>query len=340
MVKRLTPPSISTVWYAFPVQGDGTQESPWYWNDEDTVNGGTSYLTTGDDTTYDPQTEWAVFRLTGSTTYTFNHDAEPMGTVFTLYDSDGEQVAQSYWDDWEYVWSMEYTPEETGIYTLKMQFQTMEWLFTASVTPVPPEVSPSAYRDAGKAASSGIDDNGRLIRHPSNGAAKIRGTGDDIPELSAPNNMTSASNAEWAVSASSEYNGNGVQAWNAFRGLASPDGQARWMTGGSGTGWIQWQSLTVQRLVRRYSVFASPETSFASRSPRNWTLEGSDNGTDWTVLHTVTNAFGGSPSNWQEDPYTVPKGNAPYAYHRLNISSNYSGSHLSIGKITAVSTSV
>lgn len=50
-------------------------------------------------------------------------------------------------------------------------------------------------------------------------------------------------------------------------------------------------ALPTAKTVVEYSIQAAPSTR-GPRAPRTWTLEGSNNGTSWTVLHTVANSTG------------------------------------------------
>ncbi|WP_157309900.1 discoidin domain-containing protein [Chitinophaga tropicalis] len=78
--------------------------------------------------------------------------------------------------------------------------------------------------------------------------------------------------------------------------------------------------------------FATPQTTGAytmtsandapGRDPKNWTIEGSDNGTDWTVLDTRTNqAFG---SRFLTVKYTFSN-QVAFKFYRLNVSAVGSG---------------
>ena len=59
----------------------------------------------------------------------------------------------------------------------------------------------------------------------------------------------------------------------------------KWLTGGTPTGWIQFQFPQGNRsVVRRYSIASANDAP--ERDPRRWTLYGSDDGENWTVVDT------------------------------------------------------
>ena len=59
----------------------------------------------------------------------------------------------------------------------------------------------------------------------------------------------------------------------------------KWLTGGTATGWIQFQfPQGTQYTVRRYSIASANDAP--ERDPRSWTLYGSNDGENWTVADT------------------------------------------------------
>jgi hypothetical protein len=100
------------------------------------------------------------------------------------------------------------------------------------------------------------------------------------------------------------------------------DAATRWSTPTPGmtTGWLQYQFASPVD-VTEYTIQAHPSTP--ARSPKNWTLEYSDDGTDWTVTDTRTNE-----ANWADGETRVLEvgvannGAGPYTYWRLNVSAN------------------
>lgn len=275
--------------------------------------------------------------LTASTEYTFSGTDTYSQARFTIYDQAGTKVAENsgQWleeEPWYIMPSLVWTPTTTGVYVVRVgngaEMPDNEATYATSISPRPATHTREGFTPYG--SSTGFDGLGRMIRYRSAVNAGLA-----LPPLSAPNDLTANdSNPEWVVDESSTINNAGEGAWKAFNGSTGSTVN-RWMTAGDGTGWIRWRSVGKRRLVRSYKVYATNEIGWEGRSPNNWTLEGSDDGETWTVIHTVTDGFGGSPSPFQEASFTVPAGNTSYYYHRMNITANYSGSYLSIGQIKA-----
>lgn len=80
--------------------------------------------------------------------------------------------------------------------------------------------------------------------------------------------------------------------------------------------WIAYQS-TYTALVTQYSITSANDAS--SRDPKNWTLEGSNDGTTWTTLNTQTNQT--FAARFQTNTYTFTN-SIGYLYFRLNITAN------------------
>lgn len=82
------------------------------------------------------------------------------------------------------------------------------------------------------------------------------------------------------------------------------------------TTWVRYQS-PVSSVVTAYAVTAANDA--AGRDPKSWTFEGSNDGTNWTVLHTVTNQV--FLNRWQRLKFSFTNSTA-YTYFRLNITAN------------------
>lgn len=128
--------------------------------------------------------------------------------------------------------------------------------------------------------------------------------------LISKNDMTSNNDGGYIVSASTYHvTAPPYMAFDAILG-------AGWVTSNGGiTGWIQ-QQLPTAKIICKYAVTG---TSDSSRSPRDWTLEGSNNGTDWVVLDTVTGETGWGLS--EKRSFEV-NNTIAYTYYRLDISAN------------------
>lgn len=82
------------------------------------------------------------------------------------------------------------------------------------------------------------------------------------------------------------------------------------------TAWAQYQ-LDQARPVRRYRLRSGND--FQTRDPYNWTLQGSNNGTDFTVLDTRTAQSFANRMEMQEFKVASP---GEYLYYRLDITQN------------------
>jgi hypothetical protein len=140
------------------------------------------------------------------------------------------------------------------------------------------------------------------------------------PELG-PHDLTGdTSHPPFVVSASSELN-DAWQAWRAFDGVVGPAATAGWSGAGPGPEWLQ-IDLGSAGLLYRYSI-GIPSGQGIAIAPRQWTMQGSNDGTAWTILDTVTVA----EQNWGV-PGTVrlflpyPAVEVSYRYYQLNITAN------------------
>lgn len=111
-------------------------------------------------------------------------------------------------------------------------------------------------------------------------------------------------------------------AWVAFNQNITSTNNAQISTA---TGWYKIDTST-GFVLDAYTIYGSDVQTL---NPRNWTIEGSNDDSTWTVLHTVTlgAAIAGS--------YSSPSiGNTTsYRYYRLNISLNGGGSTIRVADI-------
>jgi hypothetical protein len=83
--------------------------------------------------------------------------------------------------------------------------------------------------------------------------------------------------------------------------------------------WVQYKS-TVPAIVVKYTI--SSANDVPGRDPRDWNLQGSNNGSDWTILDT--RAAESFAARFQTKTYTFTN-TTPYLYYRLNITNNNAG---------------
>jgi len=95
----------------------------------------------------------------------------------------------------------------------------------------------------------------------------------------------------------------------------------------SATSWIQIQYASALA-YNQYQIVSGND--MPSRDPKNWTLQGSNNGTSWTILDTQTN------QTWvgriQSNTYIFPN-TTPYTYYKLDITANGGATDIQLSEI-------
>lgn len=129
--------------------------------------------------------------------------------------------------------------------------------------------------------------------------------------------MTSNTSPSGVVSGSSQENTE-VAPWKAFDGSSN----TIWRTDrGINKAVIQY-AFTKAQNIKKYTIVAGGEDG--TSAPMNWTFEGSNDGTNWTVLDTQinqTNWIGGVWGTTTKREYSFTNNNF-YSYYRLNITQN------------------
>nr|WP_260986775.1 discoidin domain-containing protein [Paenibacillus terrae] len=126
------------------------------------------------------------------------------------------------------------------------------------------------------------------------------------------------------VSASASGSPSGEEKEKAFDGSSS----TKWLIF-TNTGWIQYQfGGGASHIATSYSVTSAND--FPARDPKNWSLQGSNNGTSWTTLDTRTGQT--FASRFLTKTYTFSNTTA-YSYYRLNVTANNGGAELQIAEI-------
>lgn len=89
---------------------------------------------------------------------------------------------------------------------------------------------------------------------------------------------------------------------------------------GTTTGWLSYDlGVGVTKVVTRYTVTAGGGVG-GSSAPKDWTFEGSNNNSSWTVLDTQTSQTGWNVLH-ETRAYTFSNSTA-YRYYRINITAN------------------
>jgi hypothetical protein len=102
-----------------------------------------------------------------------------------------------------------------------------------------------------------------------------------------------------------------------------------WTTASGATGWVSVQYVSA-KTVTKYSVARRDDSP--TRNPKDWTLEGSNNGSTWTVIDTRTNITW--PTAGELKRFTVNGTPGAYTYYRLNVTANNGDSFLSVATIS------
>jgi hypothetical protein len=125
-----------------------------------------------------------------------------------------------------------------------------------------------------------------------------------------------------AVTASGENTDGGEVKENLVDG--SPN--TKWLVF-ENTGWVAVQ-LAQPATVVRYALTSANDAP--GRDPQDWTLEGSQDGSSWTVLDTQTGqSFG---ERFQTKEYAFSNGTA-YTHYRLNITRNHGDGILQLAEL-------
>lgn len=146
----------------------------------------------------------------------------------------------------------------------------------------------------------------------------------------APHNMTSnTAPSPYVASASTVYSIGGT--WPAYLAFNGTLGVFGYWLATTNTGWLKLDfGLGNVKKIYGYGVQVNtiPEPN---RAPRNWTLEGSNDDTTWSILDTVT-----GETSWSDGElryYSCDVANASYRYFRLNVTLNNGDALLQVGEL-------
>lgn len=147
--------------------------------------------------------------------------------------------------------------------------------------------------------------------------------------LVSPTNMASNETNEWLITRSSVIGGK--ESFYAFNEAYTTQGwQSDHYT--SPPQWIQWQSKLKKIKVTSYSIQASNEDP-ANMTPRNWELQGSNNGSDWVIVDERTDGITNATAL---GTYTFECQNpGSYSYYRLYMKEPAPIGYLIVGQIRA-----
>lgn len=131
--------------------------------------------------------------------------------------------------------------------------------------------------------------------------------------------------AGYVTSASTVYNP-GAAAFNAFNPAFNG-----WLNDSSALPqWIQIELPTAEAFVS-YSIKPWSVDNFPTRTPTQWTMRGSNDGVNWTVLDTQT--FSAWVINTASAPFVIASPTM-FTFYRLNITANGGNSYTGIAQLT------
>lgn len=140
-----------------------------------------------------------------------------------------------------------------------------------------------------------------------------------VPQMTANNLPSGIANA-------SGSNALSENPWRAFARTAQFGTNAYWQSNTLNSGWISYQ-FTSAKTIKRYVFRSYFQSNDFQHHPKTWTFEGSNDGTNWTVLHSVS-AYTLNYSYWYVSPDI---GNTTaYTYYRLNVTETRSGGRVLI----------
>jgi hypothetical protein len=146
--------------------------------------------------------------------------------------------------------------------------------------------------------------------------------------------MTSNSTpSPYSVTASSVYQGatnigDGLPYYDSFRAFDQRSaGDNAWLTNNASTGWIA--IYLGGGTATSYQV-TNWDSAYNTSAPKNWTFEGSNDDSSWTVLDTQSNQSW--TSSYQTQTYTISN-TTSYKWYRLNVSANNGFSMLAVHEI-------
>ncbi|QWU14468.1 F5/8 type C domain-containing protein [Paenibacillus sophorae] len=153
-----------------------------------------------------------------------------------------------------------------------------------------------------------------------------------VPQMTASNAPT-----PYVISASSQIDATSYPAWKAFNRSVTGNFQS-WLTpAGTLTGWLR-IDLGVARIVGKYSLQLSNESGLDICMPKNWTFEGSNDTSNWTVLDTRSNEPSWTANARRE--YTFSN-NTAYRYYRINVTANQGSiNYLAISEMELMEVSI
>lgn len=99
--------------------------------------------------------------------------------------------------------------------------------------------------------------------------------------------------------------------------LIDNNAQTKYYRSGRTNLWVQYQS-TVAAIVTYYTITSANDVP--TRDPKNWTLSGSNDGTNWTVIDTRNDEV--FATRFLKKTYLINNNSTAYSYYRFTITAN------------------
>jgi hypothetical protein len=165
------------------------------------------------------------------------------------------------------------------------------------------------------------------------GAASTGEVYDAMGDLYENNSTPGADFATGGSASASCIYGAGYEAIKAF-----DDSNATAWVGAPGVtaGWIQYD-LGDGNSDTLYKCTITARSTYANGSPKDFTIQGSNNGTDWDTLKTVTGETGWTPNEKRE---FVVDDDTAYRYFRIDIATVDGASNMNIAEIEFIDAAV
>lgn len=145
-------------------------------------------------------------------------------------------------------------------------------------------------------------------------------------------NHTTYSGTNGTAAASTEFSGT-YPAWKAVDGsIASTNA---WFTAsGTTTGWWRYQ-FTAAQVIDKVTITANATSAQFTAMPKDFTIEGSNDATNWTVLATISGETGWTS---QQARSWVFANTTAYTYYRINITANNGQTYAGFSEIALITT--
>jgi len=111
----------------------------------------------------------------------------------------------------------------------------------------------------------------------------------------------------------------GYPAFRAFDGIRTSESQ--WITG-MGSPNASWVARQTPLAIKVWKYRVGAANTIAGRSPRDFRLQGSNDGTTWVDIDVRTGQAGWSTTVFETREYRITGSPVPYSRHRLFINAN------------------